>query len=158
MAVETETRAWMERVLKEHRDLKRMLARLRDYLEVPRPPLGETGFHTWASGLSEHLVKLHNELFRHFRFEEQGGMINDLERQHPRATRAVHYVLDEHPRMLRNARILVADTLKYSEGREIEDQGLRHRVTRLLDLLAEHERAENDLILSLELDDIGAAD
>lgn len=157
MAVAT-TRAWVDRVLQEHRDLRQLITELRSFLDVPRPSLGESGFHTWAAGLSERLVKLHNELFRHFRFEEQGGMLEDLEREHPRAKRAVHDVLAEHPRMLRAARRLVADTLRYAEGREPEDRKLRRRVTRLLNQLTEHERAENDLILSLELDDIGAAD
>ncbi len=152
------TREWVQRVLQEHRDLRQMLNELSGFLEVPRPSLGETGYHTWAAGLSELLVKLHNELFRHFRFEEEGGMMDDLGREHPRAERAIHDVLEEHPSMLRDTRGLVADTLKYAEGREPEDQALRRRVHRLLNQLAEHERAENDLILSLELDDLGSAD
>ncbi len=152
------TREWTRRVLQEHRDLRLMLIELRGFLEMPRPSLGERGAHTWAAGLSELLVRLHNELFRHFRFEEEGGMLDDLKREHPRARRAVHDVLDEHPRMLRTTRRLVSDILKYAEGREPEDKNLRRRVRRLLNRLTEHERTENDLILSLELDDLGAAD
>ncbi len=157
MAVAT-TREWVERVLQEHRDLARMLTELRGFLEIPRPSLGEYGFHTWAADLSERLVRLHAELFRHFRYEEQGGMLEDLDREHPRARRAIRDVLAEHPRMLRAARLLVSDSLKYAEGRAPEDEQLRRRVLRLLNRLSEHERAENDLILSLELDDLGAAD
>jgi len=155
---EATTEQWRNQVLDEHRHLREMLADLEEFLEQARPEVGKTGFHTWAAQLSRKLVRLHDELFRHFRFEEQSGMVEEVSVSHPRASGKIQAVVDEHPKMLAELRDLMSATLAYSEGRPESETRLRQRVHKLIDTLARHERAETDLIQRLEYRDLGAQD
>lgn len=155
---EVMTKTWTEQVLEEHRELRGKKERLREYLRAPRPETGATGAHTWAAGLARQLLSLHDELFRHFRFEDEGGMVEDIKVRHPRATAQVEGLVSEHPEMLDEARRLMNETLTYSEGREPEDPSLRLRVTALLNRLERHECEEDCMIHDLELLDLGQGD
>lgn len=155
---EVMTKKWAEQVLEEHRELRRKKDRLREFLGEPRPEAGATGAHTWAAELARQLVALHDELFRHFRFEEEGGMAEEISTRHPRATVDVERLLGEHPDMLRDVRKLMDETLTYSEGRAPEDPSLRYRVTALLNRLERHECEETCMIHDLELLDLGTGD
>ena len=152
------TDEWAAQVLEEHEHLRELIADLKSFLEAPRPKVGEKGAHTWSSELSSRLVKLHDELFRHFRFEEEGGMVEDLTLAHPRFSDRIEDVVAEHPRMLKAVRDIMVDALAYSEGEKPEDPQLRRRVLTVLDELHEHEKKETDLIQRAEYRDTGAAD
>jgi len=156
--VETMTRSWAQQVLEEHRELRRKKDRLRDYLEQPRPEPGTAGAHTWAAGLARQLVTFHDELFRHFRFEDEGGMVEEIRTRHPRATADVERLVGEHPELLRRVRKLMNEVLTYSEGRAPEDPSLRRRVTALLNRLERHECEETCMIHDLEVQDLGLGD
>jgi len=155
---EVQTPSWAQQVLDEHRELREKVAELQEFLKRPRPEPGESGAHTWAAALSRRLVKLHDELVRHFRFEDEGGMAEDIARRHPRAANAIDEIVGEHPALLRRVRRLMNVTLTYSEGRRPEDPSLRRRVAELLDRLERHERAETEMIHRLACDDIGIGD
>lgn len=155
---EVMTPTWAQQVLEEHRELRRKKDRLREYLREPRPEAGATGAHTWAAGLARQLVTLHDELFRHFRFEDEGGMVEEIKTRHPRATAEVDRLVGEHPEMLREVRDLMNEALTYSEGREPEDPSLRHRVTVFLNRLERHECQETCMIHDLEILDLGQGD
>ena len=155
---EVMSRTWAEQVLDEHRELRRKKDELRDYLRRPRPETGATGAHTWAAGLATQLVALHDELYRHFRFEEEGGMAEEIETRHPRATVDVERLMGEHPALLKKVRSLMDEVLTYSEGRAIEDPSLRQRVTRFLNRLERHECGETCMIHDLALLDLGLGD
>ena len=155
---EAVTDQWIVQVMEEHRELNALVSNLRDFLDRPRPKIGDQGSHRWAAELSGHLVKLHDRLFRHFRYEEQGGMVEDLLERHPRASDRIESVMGEHPEMLDCCRTLLTDCLAYSEGTRPEDPALRRRLLALLDQLHEHERQETDLIQRLEYRDTGAMD
>ena len=60
----TTTHEWIEKVLEEHRQLNAMVADLRQFLETPRPEVGQKGAHVWSTELTSHLVRLHDALFR----------------------------------------------------------------------------------------------
>ncbi len=154
----TVTETWRKQVLEEHRQLNAATAELREFLGRERPPLGEKGAHTWASEVSRRVVDLHAMLVRHFRYEEEGGMVEDLIASHPRAKRQAEELVDDHRKMLAECRAVMTAVLAYSEGDTSADQALRRRMTALLDRLHEHERTENDLILELELHDLGQGD
>ena len=156
--IETKTDNWMGTVLEEHRQLRTMIAELREFLRQPRPVLGEQGAHRWASELSQWLVKLHDGLFRHFRYEEQSGMAEDITLKHPRTSHEVDRLMAEHPQMLGDIRKLMAEALDYSEGHLLDDPTLRLRLERVLDQLAEHECEETKLIQLSELLEIGVGD
>ncbi|MGB5817127.1 MAG: hemerythrin domain-containing protein [Thermoanaerobaculia bacterium] len=155
---ETMTDQWVAQVLEEHEHLRELICDLKSFLEVPRPKIGEKGAHTWSSELSKRLVTLHDELFRHFRFEEEGGMVEELSVAHPRFADRIDEVVSEHPQMLKAVRNIMVDALSYSEGEKPEDPQLRRRVIAVLDQLAEHECKETDLIQRAEYRDTGAAD
>jgi len=155
---ETQTDNWMEAVLEEHRQLRLMIAELREFLRQPRPVVGEQGAHTWASELAKWLVKLHDGLFRHFRYEEQSGMAEDITLRHPRTSNEVDRLMGEHPQMLANIKELMAEALDYSEGHTLENPALRKRVEEVLDQLVEHECAETKLIQLSELLEVGVGD
>jgi hypothetical protein len=152
------TQEWIEEVLEEHKRLRVMCADLRQVLDAARPEAGEKGAHTWASDLSMRLVKLHDELFRHFRFEESMGLVEDVVERHPRALSRLEAVIGQHPVMLGDLRSIMTDALTYSEGELPEDPRLRQRTLSLLDALHRHEQEETDLFQRLEYRDQGAGD
>ena len=149
---------WVDEVLEEHKRLRAMCAELREVLGLPRPEAGVQGAHSWASDLSVRLVKLHDELFRHFRFEESVGLVEDVGERHPRAFPRLEAVIGQHPVMLSDLRSIMADALTYSEGKLPEDPKLRQRTLALLDDLHQHEQEETDLFQRLEYRDQGAMD
>lgn len=157
-ASKSAVKAWRERVLKEHRMLNQTVGDLRRFLAMPRPEMGEAGAHTWATDLSKRLADLHDLMFRHFRFEEKGGMMEDLVVSHPRATGQVDSLLDDHTRILEESRKIMAAVLAYSDGSATSERKLRRRLVTLLDRFSEHERAENDLIMDLAYHDLGLGD
>lgn len=152
------TDSWARQVLDEHRELRLKVKTLREYICEPRPEVGEKGAHSWAANLASQLVNLHDELVRHFRFEDESGMVEDVSLAHPEAAMRVEDLISEHPRMLDELRRLMAEALDYSEGHPNEDSALRRGVCALLDRLERHERDENDLILKLETRDLGTKD
>lgn len=156
--IEAATEKWTDEVLRQHRELNQLVADLRLFLEDPRPEVNKKGSHSWAADLAGRLVRLHDALFRHFRFEEEGGMVEDVALRHPRAASAIDGIVAEHPVMLRQLRQLMTATLTYSEGQTPEDPGLRARVGTLLDCLEKHERNETELLQCLESQDLGAMD
>ena len=156
--IDTKTDNWMEAVLEEHRQLRAMIAEIRDFLRQPRPVVGEQGAHTWASELAQWMVKLHDGLFRHFRYEEESGMAEDITLRHPRTASEVDRLMAEHPQMLADIRQLMAEALDYSEGHTLENPALRKRVEEVLDTLVEHECAETKLIQLSELLEVGVGD
>ncbi|HEX9639983.1 MAG TPA: hemerythrin domain-containing protein [Candidatus Krumholzibacteria bacterium] len=156
--VEPNKQLWLGRVLDEHEELRRSLDEFRGFLSSPRPDVGATGCHTWASECATRLVELHEKLFRHFRFEEYEGMLHDLSEAHPRVIPQVEEIEREHPEMLESLRNIVGDVLVYSEGLPPEDSRIRRRITEVLDRLVSHEQREMDLIQHAFYRDIGAGD
>lgn len=154
----TLTSTWAQQVAEEHCELRAKVARMREFLTEPRPEASATGAHTWATELASQLTTLHDRLFRHFRLEDESDMVADISLLHPRATSEINRIVDEHPRMLEEARELAGIALSYSAARTPIDVRLRKRVAALLDWLEKHEREETDLIQRLEYRDTGAAD
>lgn len=152
------TTTWARQVAAEHRELRAKVAHLREFLNAPRPEASKRGAHTWATELSSQLSTLHDELFRHFRLEDESDMVEDISLSHPRASFEINRIVDEHPRMLEETRQLIGMTLTYSTAQAPIDIQLRQRVAGLLDWLEKHEREETDLIQRLEYRDTGAAD
>lgn len=148
-------RTSFEQILEDHEQLREMNADLRAFLDEERPEIGERGFHSWAAELSQRLVLLHDKIFRHFRAEDQEGLMDDLALRHPRAAACIDMLNNEHDEILVNLRNLMSATLRYSEGKSPRDPRLRKRMLALLDQLSEHERTETDLILNVEYNDLG---
>ena len=154
----TVTQEWVDSVLKQHHHLQEIVKELESFLDEPRPETGVKGSHSWSVALSQRLLSLHDELFRHFRFEEEEGVLEEIMENHPEAAAGLKRVLGEHPEMLRELRLIVSDVLSYSEGVTPEDPRIRRRISELLDHFRRHERAENRLFQRIEYRDVGAAD
>ena len=154
----TTTHEWIQTVLEEHRRLNAMVADLRQFLETPRPPVGEKGAHTWSTELTSRLVKLHDALYRHFQEEEEGGMMEELMEAHPRATGDVEGLVHDHEQILRDLRRCTNGAMEYADGVEPKNPKLRRRIVDILDCLHRHEIEETDLIQRLEYEMVGAAD
>ena len=155
---ETVTHSLVETVLEQHRHLRSVVADLEEFLFAPRPEAREKGSHTWAVELSQHLLFLHDELFRHFRFEEETGVREEVLVYHPEAAGKLNEILSEHPDILGQLRQIVSDVLSYSEGVSPQDVRIRRRIKDLLDKLRHHEEEENHLFQRIEYRDIAAAD
>lgn len=156
--IDSESRAWVEAVMEQHRQLRSEVEQVESFLAAPRPVAGEKGSHVWAVKLSQRLLALHDELFQHFRFEEEVDVKEEILAMHPEVTRSLEEVFLEHPAMLRELRHIVSDALSYSEGINPEDPQLRRRIARLLEKFHQHEQEENRLFQRMEYRDVGGVD
>lgn len=156
--IDSESRAWVEAVMEQHRQLRSEVEQVESFLAAPRPVAGEKGSHVWAVKLSQRLLALHDELFQHFRFEEEVDVKEEILAMHPEVTRSLEEVFLEHPTMLRELRHIVSDALSYSEGINPEDPQLRRRIARLLEKFHQHEQEENRLFQRMEYRDVGGVD
>ena len=151
-------RQWIQQVLAEHRQLEASIAALRGFLEQPRPAIDDDGARNWSARLSKDLVELHHLLVRHFRYEEDGGMMTDLSAKHPRAERWVDDLVAEHRDLLHDIRSITEAVMYYGEGRQPENPAIRRRLNELFDRLHAHDRTETELIQRLEYEELGSGE
>jgi len=147
-----------DQVAQQHEEIHGIIAELRLFLETPRPDVGEKGAHSWSTKLSEHLLLLHDKLYRHFRDEERTGFLGELNRAFPRASRAIDALCKEHDWILRNLGSLLSASICYSAGRAPENPQLRRWALSLVEHLERHEREETDLYQRLQYEDLGVGD
>ena len=158
MPDEKTTRQWIRTVLEEHRELEASIAALRAFLEQPRPEIGEQEARDWSARLSRDLVELHHLLVRHFRYEEDGGMMTDLSERHPRADQWVDDLVGEHRELLHDIRSITESVMFYEEGRQPENPAIRRRLNELFDRLHKHDQTETELIQRLEYEELGSSE
>ena len=154
----TKQHRWMEHILAEHRQLEASIDNMRAFLEQPRPEIGADAARDWSAQLSKDLVELHHLLVRHFRYEEDGGMMTDLSKKHPRADRWVDDLVDEHRELLHDIRSITEAVMFYGEGREPKNPAIRRRLNELFDKLHKHDQMETELIQRLEYEELGTGD
>lgn len=145
-----------DRVLEEHRELRVTVGELQAMLA--RVDTSQSNPGQWVAELTQSLVLLHDRVCRHFRSEEECGILVELGEAHPRALPQVQSLMEQHAEILSGLRALVGETMIGTERRADGAPGLRSRVRRVLDLLARHERAETTLITELVYQDLGTAD
>ena len=148
----------IDEIVDEHRELRKMTAALRAFLEAPRPQVGAPGAHTWAAEFAEHLLKLHDKVFRHFRHEERSGVLEEIGRENPQAAAAVEVLGRDHDRMLADLRTLLGAAMVYSEAKAPEDSRLRRWALSTLSHLEQHEHEETELMQKTFCLDLGLGD
>ena len=158
MPEETTSRQWIREVLAEHRQLEASIGAMRGFLEEPRPAISDEAAREWSARLSRDLVELHHLLVRHFRHEEDGGMMTDLSAKHPRADRWVDDLVEEHHELLHDVRSITEEVMFYGEGRQPENPAIRRRLNELFDRLHKHDQAETELIQRLEYEELGSGE
>jgi iron-sulfur cluster repair protein YtfE (RIC family) len=151
----SETKTNFDTIVDQHQQLRRMIAELRAFLEEPRPEVGAKGSHSWASSLTEMLLRLHDKLFRHFREEERSGFLDELEREYPRAMHEIATLRSDHDRLLGDLRAILSAGMTYAEGKQPGNPQLRRWVVSLLDQISQHESEETELMQRLLVRDIG---
>ena len=154
----TKKKAWADDMMEEHRQLRSTLAAAREFLVRPRPEPGEEGFHRWATAMSQHLVELYDRMFRHFRDEEDSGMLDDLAHRFPRSATRVRRLQGEHAVLLGELRLLINDVMEYSAGIPPSDPRLRQKLEGVLDSIDAHEHAETELMQRMFYNDVGVGD
>ena len=148
----------IDAIVGEHRELRKMIAALRTFLAAPRPEIGAPGAHHWATDLAEHLLRLHDNVFRHFRHEESSGVLEEIGRENPQSAAAVEVLLRDHDRMLADLRALLLATMVYSEAKSPEDSRLRRWTLSILSHLEQHEHEETELMQKAFCLDLGLGD
>jgi hypothetical protein len=151
----SELKASFDQVVEEHRELQRMIQELRGHLERPQPQLTGGTSHVWASVLAQQLVRLHDKLFLHFRKEEQAGILDELAKEFPRASRAVERLRDEHGEVLVEVREILGAAMSCAAEKPPPGPSVSGRTMSLLDRLDRHERKETDLIERLYCEELG---
>ena len=145
-------------IVVEHQELRKMILALRTFLEAPRPELGAPGAHTWAADFAEHLLKLHDKVFRHFRLEESLGVLEEIGCANPQAAVAFEVLSGDHERILADLRALLRATMVYSEAKTPEDSRLRRWALSILSHLEQHEYEETELMQKTFCLDLGLGD
>lgn len=146
-----------QQVLDDHRQLRRMVNEIREYIERPRPDLDDPNCHAWATQLSQKVLGLHEKLFHHFQEEEISGYLDDLAQAHPRALRSVENLRAEHDEILEELRGILMAAMVYGEGREPSNPRLRTWMQAILDKIHHHDEEETELYMQLDFEDLGEA-
>ena len=154
----SDAEATVDQVLREHEELRGAIEELREFVAAPQPEIGEEGHEVWAASMSGRVAKLHAMVSSHFRREDREGVLEELSHRHPRASKQIEALQEEHEEVLGSIRDLMMDTLSFSEGKTPKDAKLSGRLGGILDRLENHERVETDLITRVEYEDVGGAE
>jgi len=146
------------RIEEEHDRLRDKIALVRSVLLKTGPSGDKTENADWASELAEVLTSFHDEIFRHFRDEEQSGFLAEMERVFPQAKHRVDGLRHEHDRILAEIRDVLAATIVYAAGRTPEHPAIRRWTLSILDRITKHEHDEGELLQKLLYTDLGQAD
>jgi iron-sulfur cluster repair protein YtfE (RIC family) len=146
------------KIEEEHDRLRDTIASVRALLQRTGPPGGTPESPDWAAELAEVLTTFHDEIFRHFRDEEQSGFLAEMERVFPHAKHRVDGLRREHDRILAEIRDVLAATIVHGAGRTPEQPALRRWTLSILDRITTHEHDEGELLQKLLYTDLGQAD
>jgi DNA-binding FadR family transcriptional regulator len=152
------TKAQFEDILVEHRELRGMAEDLRAFCELPRPDVEAEEAITWASELSQRLVRFHDRIYRHFHEEESSGFLEEFRQAYPNFSRSVEALENDHETVLRELRAVLDAAMLYAENKAPDRPNLRQQTLAILERFEQHEHEETDLIQRLISEDIGVGD
>ncbi|MCA9320730.1 MAG: hemerythrin domain-containing protein [Planctomycetes bacterium] len=130
----------------QHGHIQALTAELLHQLTGPHPGLAPEDL---AAFISVKLRVLRDTLSRHFQFEEAGGYMQDVLRRSPRHRGEVDRLLAQHVAILE----VLSELDQIHDGLTLKD-----RASRVLELLAAHERDETELIQRSIADEPGGGD
>ncbi len=153
-----ESKSGFGRIEQEHDHLQETIESIRAVLHKVRRTADTPAGLGWASELADVLTNFHDELFRHFRDEEQSGFLAEMERIFPHAKHRIDLLCREHDRILAEIRDILAATIVYAAGRAPEPLSLQRWTLSILDRISQHEHDEGELLQKLLNTDLGQAD
>ena len=135
-----------QEVFDDHKALKALLARIDETFAERTATVAE------ATGL---LNQLNDHLMSHFALEESGGYFTEAVLYAPHLAARSKALMDQHDKLLRAARALIAPTDKRSDSWWDET---RRRFVGFQQELLLHERSEDNLLQEAYVDDLGSTD
>lgn len=135
-----------QEVFDDHKALKALLARIDETLTERTATVAE------ATRL---LNQLNDHLMSHFTLEESGGYFTEAVLHAPHLAARSKALMDQHDKLLRAARTLIAPTGEPSDSWWEETQ---RRFTGFQQELLLHERSEDSLLQEAYVDDLGSTD
>jgi hypothetical protein len=126
-----------------------LLEDLRQLGEATRPESGE--------GLAELRARLsatQTHITEHFRFEEQNGYMDAVQKREPRLERAIQQLSEEHGQLAQSLAVLI----EQAKAATSLDEPFREAVRQWIKRVREHEARENELVQDAFDLDIGAED
>lgn len=137
-----------DRILREHKNLKALLAQIEDALQTKSVSIDEVG---------RMLGELGDRLIRHFALEEQHSFFDDILTRAPRLVARANELLAQHPKMSRTADKL-CQLASAKENAETWWQITAERFLQFKEELLLHEKEEDSLIQEVYHQDIGDND
>lgn len=141
MRDDDEIRCYVQHLATEHRRLHGILRHLRDSLVYAVGPDEAPSF----SEVVRILVRLRDELARHFAQEDAGGCLDEAVSHCPTLSAEVRRIESEHPQLLAEVDRLVARA-KQLEPTTVNQFALDHEFEALFHRLRTHEKSEADLL------------
>ena len=138
----------------EHQMIGAAAKELKDLVERPVSPHEEPS--NWMNSARESLFSLGSHLKTHFAFEEFGGFMEEVVGASPNASPQVECLKQDHQTILAESERLCRMARGGSPSSETSQ--LRKKILHLLELLNQHENAENELVQRVLMDDIGTTD
>ena len=136
-----------ERVLAQHHDLDYAMDRLMLLANAPTDLLNQRRLRYI---LEREFRKLAKRVLTHFDYEERDGYMSEVILNAPHLTHKVKELVKDHGRLRSLFKEL--ETLSYEDG---PIQGFRDRIRAALEAVREHEQAENSLLQSYLVDELG---
>lgn len=141
-----------EQLQQEHQRISAAAKEVKDLVERPVSPReGDSG---WMNSVRDSLLSLDSHLKTHFAFEEFGGFMEEVVSVSPNSSPQVERLKQEHQTIHAECDKLC----RMASGGSQQTSELRKGTLHLLELLNRHERAENDLVQRVLMDDLGTTD
>ncbi|RLB47521.1 MAG: hypothetical protein DRJ42_25235 [Deltaproteobacteria bacterium] len=137
-----------EEILEDHRHVRASLEDLEKHIGQETADEGP-----WRDHLKGLLSDFEERLKKHFKFEEEGGLFEQLKEEAPRLANRVDKIFADHPAIL-------AQLQKLSGGLSTGPSGMSMSVlieetSKLITHVREHEAEENDIMMGALWDDVG---
>jgi hypothetical protein len=138
-----------QEILHQHEQVMHAVDRLDLLLGAPMKKLSEDRVRQI---IIADVWSLHDDLAKHFEFEEEGGYLELVTNKRPGLSKSVEALQAQHQQVLdKLTKVLDADS-------KTELAELALELAEAIDLLREHEAAENELVLAAVNEDIAAGD
>ena len=140
-----------EQLQQEHQIIGAVAKELKALVERPESPHEESG---WVNSVRDSLHSFDSHLKTHFAFEEFGGFMEEVVGASPNTSPQVERLKQEHQTILAESQRLC----RMADRGSSKTSQLKKKILHLLEILDQHEHAENELVQRVLMDDLGTTD